>query len=113
MRAKLRAILLATLLFGLSAVATAADYYVEITNRTGYTIMYMDVSPASATSWEEDVLGDGVLPDGETRRVNLTGYKSPMFDIQLVDSDGDKYTFWDVDVSKRDLVVTLADLDSD
>jgi hypothetical protein len=59
------------------------------------------------------VLADGVLPDGETRRVNLTGYKSPMFDIQLVDSDGDKYTFWDVDVSKRDLVVTLADLDRD
>jgi hypothetical protein len=113
MRSKLRATLLAALFFGLSAVATAADYYVDITNRTGYTIMYMYVSPASSTSWEEDVLGDGVLPDGETRRVNLNGYKSPMFDIQLVDSDGDKYTFWEVDVSQRDLVVTLADLDRD
>lgn len=112
MRAKIRATMLAALLFGLSAVAKAADYYVDITNNTGYTIMYMYVSPASSTTWEEDVLGDGVLPNGETRRVNLTGYKSPMFDIQLVDSDGDKYTFWDVDVSTRDLVVTLADLDS-
>jgi hypothetical protein len=43
--------------------------------------------------------------------VNLTGYKSPVFDIRLVDEDGDKYTFWNVDVSKRDLTVTLADLD--
>jgi hypothetical protein len=34
-----------------------------------------------------------------------------MFDIRLVDEDGDKYTFWNVDVSKRDLTVTLDDLD--
>ena len=113
MRAMLRSTFLSAVLFGLSAVATAADYYVDITNRTGYTIMYMYVSPESSTSWEEDVLGSDVLADGETQRVNLTGYKSPMFDIQLVDSDGDKYTFWGVDVSKRDIVVTLADLDSD
>ena len=51
------------------------------------------------------------MPDGETRRVNLTGYKSAVFDIRLVDEDGDKYTFWNVDVSKRDLTVSLDDLD--
>jgi hypothetical protein len=110
---KLRVPLLAVLLVGMSQVAAAADFYVDITNRTGYTIMYMYVSPEASTSWEEDVLGNGTLPDGETRRVNLHGYKSPIFDIQLVDSDGDKYTFWGVDVSQRDIVVTLADLDSD
>jgi hypothetical protein len=113
MRATIRATLFAALLLGFGAVATAADYYVDITNKTGYTIMYMYVSPAASTSWEEDVLGEDVLADGNTQRVTLTGYKSPIFDIQLVDSDGDKYTFWDVDVSKRDIVVTLADLDRD
>ena len=110
---KLRAPLLAALLIGMSTVAAASDYYVDITNSTGYTIMYMYVSPADSTSWEEDVLGSEVLPSGETRRVTLTGYKSPMFDIKLVDTDGDKYTFWDVDVSRRDITVTLADLDRD
>jgi hypothetical protein len=113
MLAKPRVLLLAVLLFGLSAVATATDYYVEVTNRTGYTILYMYVSPAKTTSWEEDVLGNNVLPTGETFRVNLTGYTSPIFDIQLVDTDGDKYTFWNVDVSQRDIVVTLSDLDAD
>ena len=113
MLAKLRVPMLAAVLLSLNAAAVAADYYVEITNRTGYTIMYMYVSPAKSTSWEEDVLGDNVLPTGETRRINLTGYGSPIFDIRLVDSDGDKYTFWKVDVSARDLVVTLDDLDSD
>ena len=113
MLAHVRAPLVAALLLVVSAAATAADYYVDITNRTGYTIMYMYVSPAKSKSWEEDVLGDDVLPDGDTRRVNLTGYKSPIFDIRLVDSDGDSYTYWNVDVSERDIVVTLGDLDSD
>jgi hypothetical protein len=111
MVAMLRNAALAALLVGLNTAALAADYYVEITNNTGYTIMYMYVSPAKSDSWEEDVLGDETMSDGETRRVNLTGYKSPMFDIRLVDEDGDKYTFWNVDVSKRDLTVTLDDLD--
>jgi hypothetical protein len=111
MFAKLRTVALAVLLVGFNVAAVAADYYVEITNNTGYTIMYMYVSPAKSDSWEEDVLGDDVLPSGKTQRVNLTGYKSPMFDIRLVDEDGDKYTFWGVNVSTDDITVTIGDLD--
>ena len=111
MFAKLKLFVTAALLVAASSIAAAADYYVEITNDTGYTIMYMYVSPDKSDSWEEDVLGEDVLPSGKTQRVNLTGYKSAIFDIRLVDEDGDEYTFWDVDVSKRDITVTLADLD--
>ncbi len=91
--------------------AVATDYYVDIANQTGYTIMYMYVSPGDAKSWEEDVLGADVLRNGVTQRVTLTNYNSPVFDIRLVDEDGDTYTFWNIDVSRHDLVVTLADLD--
>jgi hypothetical protein len=111
MVAKLKLLVTAALLLAASAAAVAADYYVDITNRTGYTIMYMYVSPAKSDSWEEDVLGDDVLPHGKTQRVNLNGYRSPIFDIRLIDEDGDKYTFWNVDVSKEDITVTLDDLD--
>ncbi len=31
--------------------------------------------------------------------------------VRLVDEDGDTYTFWDVGVSRKDLVVTLNELD--
>ena len=99
------------ILFGLASVQAQQNYYVDVTNRTGYTIMYMYVSPGDAKSWEEDVLGRDVLRSGATKRVNLYGYRSPIFDIRLVDEDGDTYTFWNVDVSRHDLVVTLADLD--
>ena len=111
MFAKLKLAVAGLVLLGASAAAIAGDFYVDITNKTGYTIMYMYVSPAKSDSWEEDVLGDDVLANGNTQRVNLTGYKSPMFDIRLVDEDGDKYTFWGVDVSKEDITVTLGDLD--
>lgn len=91
--------------------AVAADYYVDVNNQTGYTIVYMYVSPGAAKSWEEDVLGTQVLQDGMTQRVTLTNFNSPIFDIRLVDEDGDTYTFWNIDVSRHDLVVTLANLD--
>ena len=111
MFAKLKLVVAAAMLLVASTAAVAADYYVDITNRTGYTIMYMYVSPAKSDSWEEDVLGDDVLLDGHTQRVTLTGYKSSIFDIRLVDEDGDKYTFWNVDVATDDITVTLDDLD--
>jgi len=111
MFAKLKLLVAGALLIGMSAAAVAADYYVDITNQTGYTIMYMYVSPAKSDSWEEDVLGDDILPSGKTQRVNLAGYKSSIFDIRLVDEDGDKYTFWNIDVSEEDITVTLDDLD--
>lgn len=95
----------------MSTIVSAADYYVDITNRTGYTLYYMYVSPASSKSWEEDVLGEDVLMNGDTQRVTLTGYTNPYFDIRLVDEDDDSYTFWTVDVSKEDIVVTLDHLD--
>jgi len=111
MFAKLRLAVAAAVLLCASAAAVAGDYYVDITNKTGYTIMYMYVSPAKSDSWEEDVLGEDVLASGKTQRVTLTGYKSSIFDIRLVDEDGDKYTFWNVDVSTDDITVTLDDLD--
>lgn len=102
---------LATLIMLFATSSMAADYYVDITNKTGYTIMYMYISPGKSKSWEEDVLGKDVLRNGNTQRVTLNGYSSPIFDIRLKDEDGDTYTFWNVDVSTRDVVVTLDDID--
>ena len=101
--------------YALRCVGAAAQQpgaRVDVTNNTGYTIMYLHVSPVASTSWEEDVLGSDVIGNGDTHRVNLRGYASPMFDIRLTDSDGDTYTFRNVDVSKRDITATLADIDS-
>lgn len=108
---RIKVLLAALLMLCSSSLVMAADYYVDITNRTGYTLYYMYISPPDSNSWEEDVLGNDVLVDGDTQRVTITGYTAPYFDIRLVDEDGDSYTFWKVDVSAQDLVVTLDNLD--
>lgn len=108
---RIKVLLAALLMLCSSSLVMAADYYVDVTNRTGYTLYYMYVSPADSQSWEEDVLGNDVLVDGETQRVTISGDNSPIFDIRVVDEDSDSYTFWKVDVSTQDVVVTLDDLD--
>jgi hypothetical protein len=112
--AKLKLLVAAAALLCASAAAVAGDYHFDITNATGYTITYLYVSPETSNYWEEDVLGkNGLLRPGKTQRVNLSGYKTPIFDIRLVDEDGDRYTFWKVDVSKQGITVTRDDVDDD
>ncbi|MCS2609638.1 hypothetical protein LLY24_09955 [Halomonas sp. wenzhen-202101] len=108
---RMKGLIMGVLLACTSPLLMAADYYVDVTNRTGYTIFYLYVSPGSAKTWEEDVLGSDVIMNGDTTRVTLTGYTNPYFDIQAVDEDGDSYTFWNVNVAEQDLVITLDHLD--
>jgi hypothetical protein len=111
MRLFARTFLLSIALMMCASVASAADYYVDINNRTGYTILQVFVSPAKASDWEEDVLGREVLADNDSRRITLSGYNSSVFDIKLVDTDGDTYTFWNVDVARQDITARSSDMD--
>ena len=94
-----------------SSAAVAFDGYVEVTNDTGYTIYFLYVSHGKSKSWEEDVLDEDILRDGQTVRVTVEGAKSEIFDIRAEDEDGDTYTLWNVDISEIDVTFTLADLD--
>ncbi|MCG8454590.1 MAG: hypothetical protein MI717_15565 [Spirochaetales bacterium] len=85
--------------------------YVDITNETGFTLYFIQVSHKNTDSWGDDLLGDAILENGKTLTVNLVDYPNSRFDIRLEDEDGDTYTFWDVDVSSSDLYVTLDQLD--
>ena len=94
-----------------SSAAVAFDGYVEVTNNTGFSIYFLYVSPGKAKTWEEDVLDEDILRDGQTVRVTVSGAKNEIFDIRVEDEDGDTYTLWNVDISTRDVTFTLGDLD--
>jgi hypothetical protein len=87
---------------------------VTIVNNTGYTVYYMYISQSATSSWEEDVLHDSVLPNGESYRVRLL-YPlnvTNRYDIRLKDSDGDTYTKWNVLITPDSRIVfTLSDID--
>jgi hypothetical protein len=95
-----------------SASAFAQQMYVRVTNNTGFDIYHLYLSPASSTDWEDDMLGSTeVLRSGQSKRININGYKSPKFDVKAVDEDGDEYLRMGINVNTQDVVFTLDDLD--
>ncbi|GAA3562781.1 MULTISPECIES: hypothetical protein [Marinobacter] len=94
-----------------STSASAFDGYVDVTNNTGYDIYYLYVSHAKRKSWGEDKLGEDVLLNGDTVRIDVRNEKTSVFDIRAEDEDGDTYTIWDLDIEHYDLELTLDHLD--
>jgi hypothetical protein len=83
---------IATLLTLASVLPAAAlDRRVTIINNTGYTIVNFFGSNTGTSSWEEDILGNDVLPSGSSVQINFndgTGYC--MFDFLAIFDDGEQ-----------------------
>jgi len=73
----------------LTGAAKAEKQDFTLVNKTGYEIDKVYVAPSKSDNWEEDVLGDDSLDDGETFDMHFTDYKTCKFDIKVVYSDGD------------------------
>ena len=90
MRALHALALSAALAFSSAAPALSLDRRVTIVNNTGFTIVRFYGSNKGSKSWEEDILGDQVLPSGSSVVVNFddaTGYC--VFDFRAEFEDGD------------------------
>jgi hypothetical protein len=83
---------IATVLSLVTALPAAAlDRRVTIINNTGYTIVNFFGSNTGTSSWEEDILGNDVLPSGSSVVINFddgTGYC--MFDFLAIFDDGEQ-----------------------
>ena len=92
--------------------ATAvSDLYVDITNSTGFPITEIYVSTSSSEDWGPNLLAGRTLAVGETERVDLSRCSAEIFDIRLVDRDGDSYTYSGFNVTTGDIVATIGDID--
>ena len=83
------AIALAACVEDTSSGYVSADRRVDIVNQTGQTIYRFYGSRVSTSSWEEDILGSNVLPNGS--RVNIDfddGTGSCLFDMKAELIDG-------------------------
>jgi hypothetical protein len=64
-------------------------------NLTGVEIHALYVSPHSSKNWEEDVLGQDTLPDGESILITFFPKTKPkLWDLRIEDQDGN-YIEWD------------------
>jgi len=74
-----------------SALADNQDRRVRIINDTNHTMVRFYASNSSRTSWEEDILGQSVLPSGRSVVINIDdGTGACMFDFKAVFDDGDE-----------------------
>lgn len=86
----LRLTLIAALSLATALPAVALDRRVTIVNNTGFTIVRFFGSNTGSKSWEEDILGEDVLPSGSSVVINFddsSGYC--MFDFRAEFEDGD------------------------
>ena len=82
-----------------SAPAVAEDRRVRIINDTRHTMVRFYASNSSRTTWEEDILGQRVLPAGQSVMVNIDdGSGACLYDFKAVFDDGDVLTRTQVNV---------------
>lgn len=85
------------------AVAQTASVSFELTNRTGYTLTHIYISLPSNDSWEEDILGDQVVENGETVEITVDdGLEACEYDLRYDFSDGDSLIEESVDLCAID-----------
>ncbi len=74
---------------------SAGDQDFTLKNKTGYEISEVYVSPSKSAEWEEDVLGQDVLGDGESVEITFSRKtKSCYWDMKVVYTDKTE-AIWD------------------
>ena len=72
-----------------SAPALAEDLVFMLDNQSSEAVTEFYVSAVSSGSWEEDILGQDVLPSGEASRITIKGADDMCeFDLRIVYEGG-------------------------
>ena len=79
------------LLASAAAFAGAQDFV--LVNKTGVEINAVYVSPSKSNDWEEDILGDDVLENGQNVRINIDdGSGACIYDFKAEFTNGQELT---------------------
>jgi len=82
-----------------SVFARAGKQDFILHNQTGVEIHEVYVSPVSADDWEEDVLGKGTLPDGESIKITFNDREKHVhWDLKIVDGKGNSIEWHDLNL---------------
>lgn len=96
----MRKLLYAALAIAIAASpALALDRRMRVNNRSSLTVVKLQGSNVGADSWEEDILGDDVIPPHTRVTVNFndnSGYCK--FDLRAISEDGRVWIRYNVNV---------------
>ncbi len=90
--------LAALFVMALSSVAFAGAQDFTLVNNTGYPIYKVNVSAASTNSWEEDILGSDILPNGSSVLVTFGVGNQQYWDINAIFEDGSSLSWYNIDL---------------
>jgi hypothetical protein len=90
----------AVALIGLGAApANAQDRHVQVVNETSHGIVQFFASNVERPNWEEDILGEAVLPVGQSVNINIDdGTGACLYDFKAVFDDGQELVRNGIDV---------------
>lgn len=107
-----RLALLSVLVTGLGLGACAddgsdLDSTLEIHNESSYAFAEINLSPEDAVDWGSDLLGADILAPGEFLAVS--GVSCDVYDIRIVDDEGDECVLASVDLCLDNAVWRIDD----
>lgn len=82
----------------------------DLVNKTGYTIDQVFVSPSDGDDWEEDVLGQDTLGNGQKVHIRFhRAAKTCKWDIKVVYSDGEDAEWEDFNLCETSKIIIKYD----
>ena len=94
-----KALALVTAFAAAISISTAADAAkdgknrrVTVQNVSSQSIYNLYASPVTSTTWEEDLLGDGTIPSGQSKVANIdNGTTECNYDLKVVMANGREF----------------------
>jgi hypothetical protein len=109
-KSTLWALLAGLCLFGMTTVASAQDIptaTVTVQNNSSFAIFHWMMSPVSQNLWGPDQLGTAVVSTGGT--FQLVDVPCDLYDVKLIDEDGDECVLGGVAVCDDDFIMEITD----
>lgn len=94
---------------GVAPAAFAGTQDFTLVNKTGVEIYSLFISESANDEWEEDVLGEDVLPDGERMHVTFSGRRACLWDMMVTDDDGGNVVWEGIDLCETSVVILRCD----
>ena len=101
------ALLLSGVFFAGSALAGTQDF--TLVNQTGVEIYRLFISETTNENWEEDVLGDQVLPDGSRMDIDFYGRNACLWDMMVTDEQDNTVEWTGINLCEASVVVLRCD----
>lgn len=99
--------LLAVAAMAPQAAAGVQDF--TLVNQTGIEIYSLYLSESASDEWEEDVLGEDVLPSGERLDITFSGGDTCLWDMMVTDDEDSSVTWTGINLCETSVVVLRCD----